>query len=107
MFNQKNKVNLVTFDYILAELARLSVGSFITDDPSDTVWYLNSDESLMIMAHPAYGLVFYNDEMHIVGMFTSKQEDSILNMLDDWSIYGDSKVWREIGIDQVDFHFQS
>lgn len=99
MFNQKDKTSLVTLDYILAELSMLSA----TDDPSDTVWYIDSDESLLLTVHPKYGLVFYNDEMQTIGIYDREQESEMLNLLDDWSIYSDSKVWREIGIDQIDY----
>lgn len=99
MFNQKDKTNMVTIDHIMSELSMQTA----MDDPTDTVWYIDSDESLLLMVHPDYGLVLYNDEMHILGIFDREQEGELINLLDGWSIYAQSKCWREIGIDQVDY----
>ncbi|AKY02282.1 hypothetical protein AEO54_361 [Vibrio phage vB_VorS-PVo5] len=100
MFNQKDKATLIlSLNTILGSIALISTN----EDPSLTVWYIDSDESLLLMVHPKYGVVLYNDEMHIMGIFDRNEEGELLDLLDDWGYDKSSMVWREIGIDQIDY----
>ncbi|QKN84671.1 hypothetical protein KNV05_gp103 [Vibrio phage River4] len=99
MFNQKEKSVLLSLDTILGSLNLDSTN----EDPSETLWYLDIDESVIMVVHPAYGVTFFNDEMHILGLYDRRERGAILDLLDGWSYDHDSMVWREIGIDQIDY----
>ncbi|QKE60870.1 hypothetical protein KRONOS_215 [Vibrio phage Kronos] len=100
MFNLKEKTLLLSLDTILDALPLNN----IVDDPSETIWYLDNDESIIMMAHPHYGIVFYNDEMHILGIHDRRERDAMLELLNGWGYDDRSMVWREIGIDQIDYN---
>lgn len=99
MFNCKEKSVLLSLNTILESIKLDSTN----EDPSETIWYIANDESIIMMVHPRYGLVFYNDEMHIVGMFERNDMEGIEDLLNDFDIHEESHYWHEIGIDQVDY----
>lgn len=104
-FNCKETPTLISLDSIIAE-ARNIMG-FTADDPTNTVWYIESDSQLALVVHPVYGMMFYSDEMHILGACELDCIGELSSLLDDYGIEKDHPVWRDIGIDQVDYHFVS
>lgn len=105
MFNLKAKTPLLSLNLIMSN-ARDTGGSEY--DPTNTLWYLENDSQLAIMVHPAYGMVFYNDEMHVIELCSSFNDFAVVEcILNDYGLVRDSEVWLEIGIDQVDYHFVS
>lgn len=99
MFNCKEKSLKLSFDTILGSLKLDN-----PDDPSETVWYIDNDESIVMVVHPRYGVVFYNDEMLILGIYQRTAINSMLDLIDGWDYDNTSQVWREIGIDQIDYN---
>ena len=103
-FNCKETPTLLSLNSIIAEARKQPNFS---EDPDHTVWYIENDTHLAVMVHPNYGIVFYNDEMKIEGLCELDCIGEMEGMLDTYGIEVTSMVWREIGIDQVDFRFVS
>lgn len=100
-FNCKETPTLISLDSIINE-ARKN-GSFGREDPANTVWYIENDSQLAVMVHPAYGMMFYNYDMEVMGYCELDCIGEIYSMLNDHGIEDDDPVWQQIGIDQVDY----
>ncbi len=103
-FNCKETPTMISLQSIVAEARK--IGGF-TLDPDNTVWYIENDSQLAVMVHPAYGMMFYNDQMNIEGVCELDCIGELDEMLNNYGIDPNDPVWRDIGIDQVDYHFVS
>lgn len=103
-FNCKDTPTLISLQSIIDEARKISG---FDEDPANTVWYIESDSQLAVMVHPAHGIAFYNDQMDMEGFCDLDCIGELEWMLDNYGIDKGHPVWREIGIDQVDFHFVS
>ncbi|AUG85210.1 hypothetical protein FDJ20_gp103 [Vibrio phage Thalassa] len=102
-FNCKETPTLISLDSIIAEARKI----IDEESPENTVWYIENDSQLAVMVNPAYGIMFYNDQMNIEGLCNLGNNASIDFILNGYGLTTNDPVWREIGIDQVDYHFVS
>lgn len=104
-FNCTETPTLLSLDSII--LATKEDGNSFNEDPENTVWYIDNDSQLAVMIHPAYCMMFYNSDMGIEGYCDLDELANLSDMLDNYGLETNSMVWREVGIDKVDFHFTS
>ncbi|QQO38360.1 hypothetical protein VPG01_002 [Vibrio phage VPG01] len=104
-FNCNETPTLLSLDSIV--LMTKEDGNSFSEDPENTVWYIDTNTELAVMVHPAFCMMFYNSDMGIEGMCDLDCVTDLSAMLDNYGRDTSSMVWREIGIDQVDFHFIS
>lgn len=96
---------LLSLDSII--LAIKEDWSSFTEDPEYTSWYIDHGSELAVMIHPAFGMMFYNSDMGIEGFCDIDELEHLSDMLDNYEIETSSMVWREVGIDKIDFHYTS
>ncbi|AFB83987.1 hypothetical protein F404_gp130 [Vibrio phage pVp-1] len=102
-FNCNETPTLLSLDSIV-RYVKEERSSFV-EDPESTIWYIDADNELAVMVHPAFCMMFYNSDMGIEGMCDLDCVTDLSAMLDNYGLDTSSMVWREIGIDQIDYHF--